>query len=237
MIDFEWTMRLKIGDGSPTDSTKSSFFVRLFSPFKRFYKYLSNWVKYLSSDDDWLYWYSYENGDDAYQLLINRNYGTGFYYNVQNPSEKFFKTFSLTGNPVFGVSVADNSQHGQVNTMHGQTMVPTSALLSTSVAERHVVDAVYDQGLDPFIPLKIEYDGHGNAYAWYGRYTHFTPINEYFEKFNESLLDEELYIKEWLDNYIEEEDDTPILAKILEKEQIQKLQPQKRKYTKRKNQE
>lgn len=234
MIDFEWKISLKIGDGSPTDSTKSSFVVRLFSPFKRFHKYLSNWVVYLSNDEDWRYWCSYENGDDAYQLLINRNYPTGFYYNAKNPSEMFFKTYSLNGNPVFGVRVADSSKHGQVSSMHGQTMVPTSALLSTSVAERHVVDAVYDQGLDPFIPLKIEYDGHGNGYAWYGRYTHFTPINEYFEKFNESLLDEELYVKEWLDNYIEEEDDTPVLAKILEKEQIMKQQPQKRKYTKKK---
>lgn len=234
MIDFEWKISLKIGDNDSNDLKKSSNLSKLFNPFNKFYKNIKNIISFIKNDDDWKYWYGYENGDDAYQLLINRNYETGFYYNTNNVSEKFFKTFSLNGNPVFCVSVSDNSRLGQVNRMEGQSMVPTNALISTSIAETYVTDAVYDQGYDPFIPLKIEYDGKGNGYAWYGRYTHFTLIPEYFEQLKESFTLEEDSIKNWLENYVEEEEDTPILAKILEKQQIHNQQPQKRKYTKRK---
>lgn len=233
MINFEWKISLKIGDGSPTDSTKSSFSARLFSPFKGFYKYLSNYVNYLKSDEEWKYWYSYETGEDAYQLLVDRRYDTGFYYNANKPSEIVFKTYSLNGNPVFGVSLADNSALG-VNRMEGQAMVPTNALISTSIAECHAVDVAYEQGFDPFIPLKMEFDGHGNGYMWYGRYTQFEVIHEYFDKLKASFEKEEESIRNWLENYEEYEEDTPILAKILEKREIQNQQPQKRKYTKRK---
>lgn len=235
MIDFEWKISLKIGDDNSTDLKKSSNFLKLFKPFNSFYKSIKNIIVFIANDHDWKYWYSYENGEDVYQILLNRVYETGFYYNEKNKNEKIFKTFSLNGNPVFCISVSENSKLGQVNTMHGQTMVPTNALISTSMAEAFLADYVYDQGYDPFIPLKVEYDCRGNAYTWYGRYTHFTLIPEYFEQLKSSFVSEEESIKTWLENYVEEEEDSPILAKILEKQAIENQQPHKRKYTKRKN--
>lgn len=233
MITFDVNVSLKIGDPNSHESKKSSIFTGILSPFKKISKNVSDFCSFLKRDVDMMYWLSYDTGEDAYQILIDRQYGTGFYYNFKNPSEYFFKTFTLQGNPVFGINMGDNSAMGQVNRMEGQMMVPTSAMISTSIAEAHVTDIAYEQGFDPFIPLKVEFDGHGNGYMWYGRYTHFTLIQEYFDKQKESLRSEEEAVQKWLDEYIEEEDDTPLLAKIMQRKEMTVQQPQKRKYTKK----
>ena len=232
MIKFIFNISLIIGDENKNE-VKSSFFKNIFSPFSKMFAWVGNIIKFLKADIDINYWYGYETGEDAYAILISKDYGTGIYYNYNKPSEYFFKTFTLEGNPICCFNIPLNSKMGEVGVMHGQSVVPIETLNSTSDAETFITDIAAEKGYDPFVPLRVDFDDNGVGYVWRGRYSHFKPIIEYFENRKEEFKLEEDAINDWLNNYLEEEDDSPFMNKIVQQQLQEKQQPTKRKYVKK----
>lgn len=212
MLDFDLSLRIRLGGSSVGDSNRS-LFGRIKSAFVDTGDRISEFVRRLSEDDELKYRITYDEGFDAYMILYRRDLPEGIYHYAANPSESFYKRVDLSGNSVAVFSMADTSEFNSVSRMEGVTMVPTSIIQSKSVAEVFLTNCA-ESNYDPYILLKTSFDGHGNGYAHYGRQSKFEADPEYVNPYVESLEMELNGINEWLDNNPDEEPDIIDLAAI-----------------------
>ena len=222
MIDFEFSLfslKFRIGDVDFDSESKSTWFSRIKEAITNKFTTISDFVEFLKNDDEVNYRITYDEGHDAYMILYGKNYPEGFYGNSNNPIDYFYKSHDVNGNSIAGFVIPDvNIQHS-VQRMEGLQITPTETLQSISVAEIYLTNCD-ESNIDPYIPLKITYSSTGIGTIWYGRNSKFERIPEYFEQFNNSLINETQWVNEWLDNYIEEEPDPIDLNVIRNREEM-----------------
>lgn len=206
MIDFNLSVRLRIGNEDYDDESRPSFLSRRIEGIRNIFGSIRDFVDFLKNDDPINYRYTFEEGHDAYMILYDRNYPEGFYHNANNKAESFYKSHDINGNSIASFVVPEVYIQNSIQRMEGIQMTPTDILQSTSVAEIYLTNCD-ESNIDPYIPLRMSFDQHGVGTTWYGRRSKFEAIPGYFEEQKKSFEVEYEGIEEWLKNYVEEEPD------------------------------
>ena len=212
MLDFDLSLRIRIGGSSVGDS-KGSLFGRIKSLIVDNGERVSEFIRNLAYDGELKYRITYDEGFDAYMILYRRDLPEGMYHYAANLGERFYKQVDLSGNSIAVFSLEETSEMNSVSRMEGVTMVPTSIIQSKSIAEIFLTNCA-ESNYDPYIPLRTEFDGHGCGFVHYGRQSKFEVDREYVNPYADSFAMEIEGINEWLENNPDEEPDIIDLAAI-----------------------
>lgn len=221
MIDFDMSIRLRIGNEVIDGKESSSLFSRLKESIMSRYDSIVSFMYFLANDDVVNYRYTYEEGGDAYMILYDGKYPEGYYHNAVNKQEWFYKTHDINGNSVAVFSIQASYVENTVQRMEGQQMARTNILQSKSISEIYLTNCD-ESNIDPYIPLRLSYDQNGYGYYHYGRQSKFQRILDYVDPLTESFNNEIAGINEWLANHEDEEDDPINLAVIQQREEIRR---------------
>lgn len=228
MIDLQIKVSLKVGDPNKPQTENTNQSGWLVSRFKRFYEFSSDLIEFLINDDPDNYRITYDDGYDAYMIMYGKEFSEGFYSNSMNPNEWMYKTKDEYGYPIAAFHIPSNYSMDTVKRMEGLEMAPTDTLDCISVAEIYITNCD-ESNLDPFIPLRISYNGRGEGYVWYGRNSKYELDRENFNK-NDITYDMEIQsINEWLKNNPDEEPDVIDLTMINQINEINKASTRVRK--------
>lgn len=221
MIDFDMSVRLRIGNEDIDGKPSSSLLSRLKGSIISKYDAIRSFIDFIAHDDIVNYRYTYEEGSDAYMILYDSKYPEGYYHNAVNKKEWFYKTHDANGNSVAVFSIQESYAENTVQRMEGQQMARTNILQSTSISEIYLTNCD-ESNIDPYIPLRLSYDQNGYGYYHYGRQSKFQRILDYVDPLTESFNNEIAGINEWLANHEDEEDDPINLAVIQQREEMQR---------------
>jgi hypothetical protein len=218
MIDFDLSVRLRIGGADYDSESNPSFLSRIKTNISDRFNWLYSFIDFLKNDVEEHYRFTFDEGNDAYMLLYDRNFPEGFYGNSNNSKDWFYKQYSEEGNSVAAFVIPEVYVQHSVQRMEGLQMTPTDTLRSVSVAEIYLVNCD-ESNIDPYIELKVSYSQFGIATVWYGRNSKFKVIPEYFAEFTASLSGELASITEWLENNPDEEPDPIDIVVIQNREE------------------
>lgn len=216
MIEMNLSFNLRMG-GSRNGDDNTSLTSKIKAWFEVKSQLLGDFFTYLKNDDPINYRITYDEGNDAYMILYHRHFSEGFYHRAENKSEWFYKTHDKNGNSIAVFSNADTTEAGTVQKMEGFQMVPTEILQSKSIAEIFITNCA-EANIDPYIPLRVEFDEFGNGYTHYGRFSKF----EVDPAFTPADYDMEIRsIEEWLSKQEEDEIDLIHIDQINRLNEIQ----------------
>ena len=208
MIEVNMTFNLRVGGESRTRD--SSLFGGVKKWFEIKSQLIGDFITYLKNDDPINYRITYDEGHDAYMILYSREFPEGFYHHSENKNEWFHKTYDANRNSIAVFSNSSTLEFGTVNRMDGYQMVPTEVMKSKSIAEVFLTNCA-ESNIDPYIPLSVEFDGLGNGYTRYGRYSKFEVDPSIYDDTYEMEIEG---INDWLNRQEPEEYDPIHIDKI-----------------------
>lgn len=233
MIDFDLSVRLRIGREDATSSQGQSLFSRISDWFSFKRDIISNFIDFLKNDDSDNYRITFDEGFDSYMILHDKKFDEGFYANSANPRDWFHKSHDVDGNPIAAFVIPDVYVENSIQRMEGLQMTPTDTLQSVSVAEIFITNCD-EANIDPYIQLRTSYTPTGIGIVWYGRRSKYEVDQAYFEEFNKSFEAEIGYVNEWLDNHPDEEAD-PYDLMVIQRREEREMAIEKQIRRKRKN--